>query len=160
MKTDIKPDPRFLKVYSDMVNNVDDWRMRDDYEYAVKECDFLSSSYDINCTGDVCKGDEIVFVKRIWKRRRINRYGKMANIVTGYELVQGTVEKESYGREKGQHTFTIRLKDGSSLRIKGRNLYGVGVWRKPWKDEEERQEILDEKHERGSTVRAKKELQW
>src|SRR5690554_5327523 len=35
----------------------------------------------------------------------------------------GVVEKESYGEKTGQHTFSIRLDDGTLKRVMGRNLY-------------------------------------
>ena len=41
----------------------------------------------------------------------------------GDKQFSGTIEKESYGRTSGQHTFSIRLLDGSLKMVKGRNLY-------------------------------------
>lgn len=40
----------------------------------------------------------------------------------GTERLSGVVERESYGRT-GQHTFSVRLDDGSLKLVKGRNLY-------------------------------------
>ena len=37
--------------------------------------------------------------------------------------LSGIVERHSYGVDKGQHTFSIRLVDGTLKRVKGRNLY-------------------------------------
>jgi hypothetical protein len=37
-------------------------------------------------------------------------------------VVEGQVVNESYGKERGQHTFTIDL-GGEKLLVKGRNLY-------------------------------------
>jgi len=42
---------------------------------------------------------------------------------TGTVRLAGVVERHSYGSERGQHTFSIRLDDGSLKRVKGRNLY-------------------------------------
>lgn len=39
------------------------------------------------------------------------------------ELVAGTVERHSYGSDRGQHTFSIRTNSGDLRLIKGRNLY-------------------------------------
>lgn len=39
------------------------------------------------------------------------------------DLVGGVVEKHSYGKDAGQHTFSIRKTDGTLRLIKGRNLY-------------------------------------
>jgi len=41
----------------------------------------------------------------------------------GTVRLSGIIEHESYGRETGQHTFSIRLTDGTLKRVKGRNLY-------------------------------------
>lgn len=43
--------------------------------------------------------------------------------LTTESLRSGTVLRHSYGAEKGQHTFTLSLTDGSARLIKGRNLY-------------------------------------
>lgn len=39
------------------------------------------------------------------------------------KVVRGVVKSHSYGRDRGQHTFTISVSDGTTLRVKGRNLY-------------------------------------
>jgi hypothetical protein len=41
----------------------------------------------------------------------------------GTVRLAGTVVKHSYGADKGQHTFTILLDDGTKKLVKGRNLY-------------------------------------
>ena len=41
----------------------------------------------------------------------------------GTERLAGVVERHSYGAGTGQHTFSIRLDDGTLKRVKGRNLY-------------------------------------
>jgi len=41
----------------------------------------------------------------------------------GTKRFAGKVEKHSYGDKTGQHTFSIRLDDGSIKLVKGRNLY-------------------------------------
>lgn len=41
----------------------------------------------------------------------------------GTQSFAGVVERDSYGEKTGQHTFSIRLADGSLKRVKGRNLY-------------------------------------
>lgn len=65
------------------------------------------------------------------------------------ETVEALVIKESYGLQTAQHTFTLQRPDGSKFRIKGRNLYANGVYRKLWRDESARKLVADEKHERG-----------
>jgi hypothetical protein len=43
--------------------------------------------------------------------------------VDSNSLLSGNVERHSYGSERGQHTFSIRLTDSSLKLVKGRNLY-------------------------------------
>ena len=53
------------------------------------------------------------------------------------------------GAQAQQHTFTIALVGGGETRIKGRNLYKHGIFRKPWADESARTTAANEKHARG-----------
>jgi len=41
----------------------------------------------------------------------------------GEEIIEGVVERESYGEQTGQHTFSVRTPDGKIRRVMGRNLY-------------------------------------
>ena len=138
-------------------NNVDDYRNRDANEKEFKKLPKITSTYKIQCAGDVCVGDEIVYASRVWDRIPINSYGKLVNAVVNYELIQCTVKRDSYGAGKQQHTFTLELPNKKKKLIKGRNLYGVGVWRKEWKNESERGNALDEKHTRGNEARKARE---
>ena len=106
--------------------------------------------YSIDCTGDVCAGDEVRFERAVFTGSF--RSSKFA----GFETITGKVMKESYGADCYQHTFTIECEDGSKLRIKGRNLYKNGTFRKPWQDESEREKVLNEKHKRGGYARQQK----
>lgn len=103
--------------------------------------------YCVDCTGDVVRGDEVRFERAVFS----GSFRKP--IFSHIEIVSGMVVSESYGRAKQQHTFTLKLLDGSILRIKGRNLYRRAVWRKPWPDESERALALKEKHSRGREAR-------
>jgi hypothetical protein len=108
-------------------------------------------TYSINSTGDVVLGDEVAF-------ERATFTGSFRNSkFAGFEMVQGKVINDSYGRDKQQHTFTLELLDGSKLCIKGRNLYANGTYRKQWFDESLRGQAADEKHARGSKARAARE---
>jgi len=109
------------------------------------------SIYTINTTGDCVIGDEVSFERATFSGSF--RSAKFA----GFELVQGRIVADSYGRDKQQHTFTIELMDGSKIRIKGRNLYANGVYRKTWVDESQRYLMADEKHSRGALARAVRE---
>lgn len=111
---------------------------------------FGNDTYSIDCKGDAVVGDEVAFEQAIFEGSfRSPQF-------IGYELIKGKILKESYGQEKQQHTFTIELIDGSRKRIKGRNLYRNGIWRKPWGDESLRFEACDEKHHRGDAARSRR----
>lgn len=103
--------------------------------------------YSINCTGDACKGDFVKFSRATfvgsYKKPRFN----------GYEIIEGQIISDSYGKDKQQHTFTILLNNGEKTMIKGRNLYRNECFRKPWEDENIRNINLNEKHERGDIAR-------
>ena len=103
--------------------------------------------YSIQCTGDAVVGDDVCFERATFDGSF--RKPKFA----GFEKIAGKIIKDSYGKDKQQHTFTLHLVDNSIICIKGRNLYREGTWRKPWEDESKRQIQLDEKHERGNDAR-------
>lgn len=48
----------------------------------------------------------------------------------GTKRFAGVIERDSYGRT-GQHTFSIRLDDGSLKLVKGRNLYPHVIEHRP-----------------------------
>lgn len=108
-------------------------------------------TYSVSCAGDACVGDEVRFERAVFA----GSFRKP--VFVGYELLTGVIVADSYGKAKQQHTFTIRTEDGSEIRIKGRNLYRHGVWRKPWADEGERRKVLEEKHARGDKALAIRE---
>lgn len=104
--------------------------------------------YSINCTGDVVVGDEVSFDRATFT-------GSFRNAkFAGFERITGKIVRDSYGRDKQQHTFTIQLADGSTFCIKGRNLYANGTFRKVWGNESERMMCATEKHARGDAARA------
>lgn len=107
--------------------------------------------YIIDCTGNVCKGDEIKFEKAIFTGRYPN--SKFIHV----ETIYGTIINDSYGKSKQQHTFTIKLLNGEKLHIKGRNLYRNKCFRKSWTNEEDRKKVLKEKYSRGNIAREKRE---
>jgi len=113
-------------------------------------------SYSIECTGDVCAGDEILFEETVWggSHRR--------PVALGTRRIAAKVIKDSYGAAKQQHTFTLEvygsdgyqpIERGKKIRRKGRNVYRNGCKRRPWDDEDKRREALDEKHRRGDRAR-------
>jgi len=107
----------------------------------------MKKKYTIDCIGDAVQGDQVLFEKTIFTGTYPN------STFSHLETVEGKIIKESYGAEKQQHTFTLLLDDGSNMRIKGRNLYKNGCLRKEWDDEDMRNMMLDEKHDRGNEAR-------
>ena len=98
--------------------------------------------YSDDITGDACIGDEVIFLRAIFG-------GSFRNPkFLRHEIVEGKIVNDSYGSQRGQHTFTLLTANGEKTLIKGRNLYRNGLFAKP-RNEEERSEALSEKHERG-----------
>lgn len=108
--------------------------------------------YSIDCTGDACAGDEVCFEKPTF-----TGYFKNAKFA-GFERISGKIIRDSYGIQKQQHTFTLETEKGEIIRIKGRNLYKNKLYRKPWENEKNRVDSLKEKHNRGNSARADRDL--
>lgn len=109
------------------------------------------AEFTIDCTGDAVVGDDVRFERATFS-------GSFRNAkFAGFETITGKIIRDSYGRDKQQHTFTLELAEGGELRIKGRNLYANGLYRKPWADESSRHEAAGEKHARGDQARAARE---
>ncbi|KAG8474744.1 hypothetical protein CXB51_031708 [Gossypium anomalum] len=107
------------------------WRIKNGRAEAL----YPRSSFFINCTGDVCKGDVVLFTQKVYKKfNKMTRRGKLL----GKRTIAGRVVKESYGKAKQQHTFTVEVlwSKGSKklpplfpLLVKGRNLYKLKTYR-------------------------------
>ncbi|PIA46425.1 hypothetical protein AQUCO_01500157v1 [Aquilegia coerulea] len=132
------------------------WRIKDGNGEKL----FPRSSFSINCTGDVCKGDVVLFTQRVFAK--FDKVTRSGNLV-GKRTIAGRVVKESYGAAKQQHTFTVevlwskgvkKLPPLSQVLVKGRNLYKLKTFRQCWDNEAERLKVLDEKHKRGAAARA------
>ncbi|CAA0829470.1 SAP domain-containing protein [Striga hermonthica] len=123
------------------------------------------SSFVLNCKGDACTGDVVMFEQNVYEAFSIA--SRSANgPPCGTRIVAGRIVKESYGAAKQQHTFTIEvlwskgekpLNPLHPLLIKGRNLYRLKTMRRKWEDEGERQKMLSEKHARGGAARLDRE---
>ena len=109
-------------------------------------------SFNIVSTGDVVVGDHVKFERDIWG----GTWKKPKHL--GTETIEAIVIRDSYGKDKQQHTFTLEVYDGSELRIKGRNLYKHGVFRKKWRNEDERKTAIEEKHDRGDMARKARDI--
>ncbi|KAK4427422.1 Zinc finger CCCH domain-containing protein 62 [Sesamum alatum] len=126
---------------------------------------YPASSFVLNCKGDACMGDIVMFEQNVYEV--FNIASRSANgPPCGTRVVAGRIVKESYGAAKQQHTFTIEvlwskgekpLPPLHPLLIKGRNLYRLKTTRQKWEDEWERQKMLSEKHARGGVARLNRE---
>ncbi|XP_073147637.1 zinc finger CCCH domain-containing protein 62-like isoform X2 [Henckelia pumila] len=126
---------------------------------------YPASSFLLNCKGDACMGDVVMFEQNVYEVFNIASRGG-SGAPCGTRVVVGRIVKESYGSAKQQHTFTIEvlwskgekpLPPLHPLLIKGRNLYRLKTLRQKWEDEGERQKILLEKHTRGGAARSNRE---
>lgn len=113
----------------------------------------------IDCTGDVVAGDVIRFTEGVYG----GSYRKPRFL--GERSVVARVLKESYGRDKQQHTFTIEVLEsggiepltaGTQTTRKGRNIYRNGTERRRWADETARGRAAEEKHSRGDAARTER----
>ncbi|KAL3366355.1 hypothetical protein AABB24_011166 [Solanum stoloniferum] len=90
------------------------------------------SSFVLNCKGDACTGDVVMFEQNVYEMFSIASRSATGP-PCGTRIIAGRIVKESYGAKRQQHTFT------------------------KWDDEAERQKILSEKHARGSVARSSRE---
>jgi len=115
-----------------------------------------SSDFSIEATGDVVAGDHIRFCEAVFGGSfRKPRF-------EGIRTVDALVVNDSYGGDKQQHTFFLKvihshgeqaLAVGARTTRKGRNIYRNGTVRMPWADESDRDAEADNKHERGAMAR-------
>ncbi|GAU33021.1 hypothetical protein TSUD_358880, partial [Trifolium subterraneum] len=64
-------------------------------------------SFVLNCKGDACTGDVVLFEQNVYEMFNIaSRSG--GGPPCGKRTVAGRIVKESYGAAKQQHTFTVR----------------------------------------------------
>ncbi|KAF8393665.1 hypothetical protein HHK36_021911 [Tetracentron sinense] len=129
------------------------------------EAKYPVSSFVLNCKGDACTGDVVMFEQNVYEMFSIASRSA-TGAPCGTRIVVGHIVKESYGAAKQQHTFTIEvlwskgekpLPPLHPLLIKGRNLYRLKTMRQRWADEGERRRTLLEKHSRGSLARSNRE---
>ncbi|XXG81580.1 hypothetical protein AAC387_Pa09g2177 [Persea americana] len=126
---------------------------------------YPTSNFVLNCKGDACTGDVVMFEQNVYEMFSIASRSATGP-PCGTRIVVGRIVKESYGAAKQQHTFTIEvlwsrgekpLPPLHPLLIKGRNLYRLKTMRQPWADEDERKKVLLEKHSRGHFARSCRE---
>ncbi|XP_031499798.1 zinc finger CCCH domain-containing protein 62 [Nymphaea colorata] len=126
---------------------------------------YPKSSFVLNCKGDACTGDVVMFEQNVYDMFSIVSRSATAP-PCGTRLVAGRIVKESYGVAKQQHTFTIEVLWSEGVKplpalhpllIKGRNLYKLKTMRQRWPNEMERSSVIQEKHLRGSRARFSRE---
>uniref|UniRef100_A0A2N9HXF5 C3H1-type domain-containing protein n=1 Tax=Fagus sylvatica TaxID=28930 RepID=A0A2N9HXF5_FAGSY len=133
------------------------------------EMKYPASSFVLNCKGDACTGDVVMFEQNVYEMFNIASRSA-SGPPCGKRIVAGRIVKESYGAAKQQHTFTFSgysnqievlwskgEKPLHPLLIKGRNLYRLKTLRQRWEDEGKRQKVLMDKHSRGSLARSDRE---
>jgi len=112
--------------------------------------------------GDVVRWTEAVWPPDSWSSRKPPR-------PIGTRTVVARVANESYGQKNQQHTFTLivvasdgcePLTPGQRIMRKGRNLYRGVVERLLWADEQQRQVVAQEKHQRGDAARRKRQQRF
>lgn len=113
-----------------------------------------------NVTGDAVLGDEVIYLTLHFSGGSFGRF-RRAPKFTGYGVRAGRIIKDSYGRQRGQHTFTLEDGRGEKWCVKGRNLYREVCLARP-RAEEERAAALEEKHARGDAARkaVRTNLEW
>ncbi|VAI13501.1 unnamed protein product [Triticum turgidum subsp. durum] len=142
-------------------------RIRDHIEVKLfGDVKYPVPSFVLNCKGDACKGDVVMFEQNIYRRKKGDPHGIKGRLC-GQRTNAGRIIKESYGTAKQQHTFTVEIFWSKGykpwpplhpLLIKGRNLYKDKTMRQPWPDEKERSRVLEEKHARGFQARKSREV--
>jgi len=119
-----------------------------------------TTDYPIDATGDVVTGDTIKFTEAVFA----GSFRKP--IYLGDRVIEAEIIRDSYGAEKQQHTFTIRILRstgtdavpvGTVTTRKGRNIYRRGVQRQIWQSEDARASEASEKHKRGDDARQARE---
>ena len=114
-----------------------------------------------------CAGDVIKFKEDVLERVRINHFGKLAWRPAGSRVITAEIIRESYGTEKQQHTYTLRVISVEGYRAdevvgrekllrKGHNIYRNGIDRLEGVDDGTRRTVLEEKNGRGADARAER----
>ena len=115
-----------------------------------------TADFPVDATGDVVVGDTIRFQEGVFG----GSFRKPTFV--GNRTIEAEVVRDSYGADKQQHTFTLRvlrsegaepLAPGTTTRRKGRNVYRNGTQRQRWADETAREGARTEKHGRGDAAR-------
>ncbi|CAI5492190.1 unnamed protein product, partial [Closterium sp. Naga37s-1] len=147
---------------ADLISRIQRHYELKDFQSAKRQ--YPRASFFINCTGDVCRNDVVLFNQRI-STRSVSTHERKATH-GGYRLVAGRVVSESYGVKKQQHTFTVEviwtsgahaLAPMTQLLVKGRVLYRHKTFRQKWPNEAERVAAIAEKHARGDEARSMRE---
>jgi hypothetical protein len=112
----------------------------------------LAAAAGLPIAKNIVIGDRILWVEAIFS-------GSFRNAkFEGFSAFEGVIEKESYGSEKAQHTFTVRLADGTTKRKKGRTIFKHACLLV--EKAAERAELQAEKNVRGTVAKKAALLRW
>lgn len=101
---------------------------------------YIQKGFTEDITGNAVTNDYVVFARAVFA----GNYRKPK--FSHYEIVCGKIINDSYGKSKGQHTFTIQTNE-RRVRIKGRNLYKYLTLSK-LRNNVEREKDLEDKYNR------------
>jgi len=127
-------------------------------EYVTTIDEFLQNP-DITDDTDATAGDIILFTEAVFE----GYYPK--STYEGDRRILAKVLKESYGKLKGQHTFSLEVLDsdgydplpkGTKIRRLGRNVYRKDFYMLPLATQEQR----EEKHQRKEKANQRKYYNW
>jgi len=93
----------------------------------------IGNDYSILCAGDAVVGDKITF------RRAVMKYKSGLYTFDKYDLIIGKIIKET------PKFYMIEKSDGDTLQIMQKVMYKEQLFRKPWTDESQREELAKEK---------------
>ncbi|KAC9462860.1 hypothetical protein E3N88_45788 [Mikania micrantha] len=111
----------------------------------AKSC-FPKSSFSINCTGNACTGDVVLFKQHVYLGK--SKLGKKRTIA-------GRIVKVHKCGSKDVHKFMIRvlwvtpslnLHQRLTLPVRSHDLYQFGTFRQPWKNEADRLKLVEDKN--------------
>jgi len=117
----------------------------------------IFNTCQIDCSGDACAGDVILFEEGVFGGSRFNP------TFLGKRRIVARILKDSYGAKSQQHTFSLSvlasdgvdaLNVGKKTIRKGRNIYRNGTKRQAWQNEADRRVVIRDKHMRGDAARA------
>lgn len=118
------------------------------------EVKYPLSTFSVDCQGDVCIGDVVLFKQRIFEEKFDNCLRKIYPLL-GDRTVAGRIVNDSYGVMKQQRTVTVEVLWSTgvmpfpplrNLRLKGQDFRALKILRQLWLDEAKRAKVFLERH--------------